>query len=281
MKVAVLGGGNIGSGLAYDCALRRHQVVVVEKDDTSCAQSRERVERTAGHGRMFSALAHEQTPQEVMARIEWTSDLARIGDCDFIVENIPEDIDLKAALYERLGQVARADVVVAANTSCIPITRLGSFFRHPDRVIGVHFMNPVFMKDTVEVILGMCTSDATREQCISALEQLGKHAIVVKDGPGFVSNRISHLFMNEAAFTIQDGLAQPADVDAIFRRCFGHSMGPLETADLIGIDTVVASLDVLYRMFQDSKYRVCPLMRRMVEAGRLGRKSGQGFYAYP
>ncbi|MDC9620789.1 3-hydroxyacyl-CoA dehydrogenase family protein [Xenorhabdus sp. XENO-7] len=280
LKIAVVGGGNIGSSLAFDCALRGHDVVVIEKDVFACEQSRERVTETAGYAPLFSPLAKGKTPEEMLLNIVWSQDLQAVSDCAFVVENITENIELKQALYARMSEFIAPHAVLAANTSCIPITKLGSFHKTPSQVIGVHFMNPVYLKHTVEVIVGLNTSEQTKERCLEILSMLGKNAVVVKDGPGFVSNRISHLFMNEAAFTIQDGIAQPADVDTIFKQCFGHKMGPLETADLIGIDTVVNSLDVLYQMFQDSKYRVCPLMRTMVDAGHLGRKSGRGFYTY-
>lgn len=280
LKIAVIGGGNIGASLAFDCALRGYPVVVIEKDEESCAQSRARMTETAGYAPLFSPLAKGKTADVLLRDVVWSQDLQAITDCAFVVENIPENIELKQALYARMAEYIAPDAVLAANTSCIPITKLGSFHRTPSQVIGVHFMNPVYLKHTVEVIVGFNTSEQTRERCLAILGQLGKQGVVVKDGPGFVSNRVSHLFMNEAAFTIQDGIAEPADVDAIFRECFGHKMGPLQTADLIGIDTVVNSLDVLYRIFQDSKYRVCPLMRTMVDAGHLGRKSGRGFYTY-
>ncbi|TDB54206.1 3-hydroxyacyl-CoA dehydrogenase family protein [Photorhabdus khanii] len=280
LKIAVVGGGNIGSSLAFDCALKGHDVVVIEKDALSCEQSRARIAETAGYAPLFSPLAKGKTPEEMLSNIIWSQDLQAVSDCSFVVENITENIALKQSLYARMSEFIAPDAVLAANTSCIPITKLGSFHKTPSQVIGVHFMNPVYLKHTVEVIVGLNTSEQTKDRCLEILGILGKKAVVVKDGPGFVSNRISHLFMNEAAFTIQDGVAQPADVDAIFKECFGHKMGPLETADLIGIDTVVNSLDVLYQMFQDSKYRVCPLMRTMVDAGHLGRKSGRGFYTY-
>ncbi|MCG3461622.1 3-hydroxyacyl-CoA dehydrogenase family protein [Xenorhabdus bovienii] len=280
LKIAVVGGGNIGSSLAFDCALQGHDVVVIEKDVLACEQSRERIMETAGYAPLFSPLAKGKTPEEMLLNIVWSQDLQAVSDCAFVVENITENIELKQALYARMSEFIAPHAVLAANTSCIPITKLGSFHKTPSQVIGVHFMNPVYLKHTVEVIVGLNTSEQTKERCLEILSMLGKNTVVVKDGPGFVSNRISHLFMNEAAFTIQDGIAQPADVDTIFKQCFGHKMGPLETADLIGIDTVVNSLDVLYQMFQDSKYRVCPLMRTMVDAGYLGRKSGRGFYTY-
>ncbi|OBU86062.1 3-hydroxyacyl-CoA dehydrogenase family protein [Chromobacterium subtsugae] len=280
LKVAVVGGGNIGSSLAFDCALRGQDVVVIEKDLPSCEQSQARVRETAGYAPLFSPLAKGRKPDDILAAITWSTELEALSGCDFVVENIPENIELKQALYQRMADFIAPHAVLAANTSCIPITKLGSFHKTPEQVIGVHFMNPVYMKHTVEVIVGLNTTEQTRDRCLEMLALLGKKSVVVKDGPGFVSNRISHLFMNEAAFSIQDGIARPADVDAIFRECFGHKMGPLETADLIGVDTVVNSLDVLYQVFQDSKYRVCPLMRSMVDAGHLGRKSGKGFYTY-
>lgn len=280
LKVAVVGGGNIGSSLALDCALREQDVIVIEKDGQSCEQSYARLQEIAGYAGLFSPLAKGKKPEEILRRIVLTTELQAIADRDFVVENIPENIELKHALYLRMAEFVAPHTVVAANTSCIPITKLGSFLGRAEQVIGVHFMNPVYMKHTVEVIVGLNTSDQTRDRCLEMLTALGKQSVVVKDGPGFVSNRISHLFMNEAAFAVQDGVAKPADVDAIFKGCFGHKMGPLETADLIGVDTVVNSLDVLYQLFQDSKYRVCPLMRSMVDAGHLGRKAGKGFYTY-
>ncbi|MDK2126829.1 3-hydroxyacyl-CoA dehydrogenase family protein [Parachitinimonas caeni] len=280
LKIAVVGGGNIGSSLAFDCALRGQHVVVIEKDEASCQQSRERMLETASYAPLFSPLAKGRRPDEMLANVVWSTDLQTLSDRDFVVENIPENIELKQALYLRMAEFIAPHAVLAANTSCIPITKLGSFHGRSEQVIGVHFMNPVYMKHTVEVIVGLNTSEQTRDRCLEMLTLLGKKSVVVKDGPGFVSNRISHLFMNEAAFAIQDGIAKPADVDAIFKECFGHKMGPLETADLIGVDTVVNSLDVLYQTFQDSKYRVCPLMRSMVDAGHLGRKAGKGFYTY-
>jgi len=168
----------------------------------------------------------------------------------------------------------------AANTSAYSITRIGSLTQRPDRVLGMHFMNPVPLKPTVEVIRAFHTSQATVDTALALLKGMGKEGIVVNDMPGFVSNRVLMLTINEAVWLVQDQVATPEDVDRIFVTCFGHKMGPLETADLIGLDTILFSIEVLYESFNDSKYRPCPLLRKMVDAGLHGRKSGQGFYSY-
>jgi len=180
-----------------------------------------------------------------------------------------------------LDRVTPAEICFGANTSCISITQIASATRRPANVVGIHLMNPVHLKPTVEVIRGFHTSDRAVDTLLQLFSLLNKEAIIVEDLPGFVSNRISHLFMNEAAFVLQDNVATAEKIDLIFKKCFGHKMGPLETADLIGLDTVMRSLDVLYESFQDPKYRCCPLLRKLVYAGHLGRKSGKGFHVYP
>ncbi len=178
-------------------------------------------------------------------------------------------------------KLSPAEICFGANTSCISITQIASATRRPANVVGIHLMNPVHLKPTVEVIRGFHTSDRTVDTLLQLFSRLNKEAIIVQDLPGFVSNRISHLFMNEAAFVLQDNVATAEKIDLIFKKCFGHKMGPLETADLIGLDTVMRSLDVLYESFQDPKYRCCPLLRKLVHAGHLGRKTGKGFHVYP
>ena len=210
-----------------------------------------------------------------------TTDLKNVAPCDFIIENVTEDWDVKNPVYENLDRVVPPEVCFGVNTSCISITQIGSATKRPANVVGVHFMNPVHLMPTVEVIRGFHTSDRAVDTLLQLLSRLNKDAIIVEDLPGFVSNRISHLFMNEAAFVLQDQVATAEKIDAIFKKCFGHKMGPLETADLIGLDTVVRSLDVLYESFQDPKYRCCPLLRKLVHAGHLGRKTGRGFHVYP
>jgi len=230
---------------------------------------------------LLSKTLPKVTKEEALQRMTLTTEIAQVASCDFVIENVTEDWGIKKSVYEELERAVPAGVRFGANTSCISITQIGSATRRPADVVGLHLMNPVHLKPTVEVIRGFHTSDAALDTLGALLARLGKEAVVVQDLPGFVSNRISHLFMNEAAFVLQDGVSTAENIDTIFKKCFGHKMGPLETADLIGLDTVMRSLDVLYESFQDSKYRCCPLLRKFVHAGNLGRKTGKGFYVYP
>ena len=198
-----------------------------------------------------------------------------------MIENATERWEVKREIYPRLDALCSDETIVAANTSAFPITRIASLSQRPDRIVGIHFMNPVPLKSTVELIPGYHTSNETLEQTQRLLQAMGKEWVLVGDAPGFVSNRVLMLTINEAAFLLNDGVSTAEDVDRVFKSCFGHPMGPLETADLIGLDTILYSIEVLQDAYADSKYRPCPLLKRMVAAGLLGRKSGEGFYEYP
>jgi 3-hydroxybutyryl-CoA dehydrogenase len=278
--VGVVGVGNIGSSLVVDLVLHGIHAIAVDVSEKSLEAARAGILRTVRLAPLFTKGAPKLTRDETLARITFTTRLEELSASEFIVENVFEDWTIKKPVYERLDRIAPAGVCLGANTSCISITRIASATRRPDKVVGMHFMNPVHMMPGVEVIRGYHTSAETLAAVSHLLAQLKKEAIVVGDLPGFVSNRISHVFMNEAAFVFQDGLATAAQIDTIFKKCFGHKMGPLETADLIGLDTVMRSLDVLFDSFHDPKYRCCPLLRKMVDAGQCGRKSGRGFYVY-
>lgn len=279
-RVGIIGAGVMGKAVAITCAAHGFDVVVCDTDAAVRAHLPSQIRKDVRRYRMMPGGPRWNT-QDVLGRIEVTSDLADLRDSSWVVENIVEKRELKEALFRDLAPLLSGETHVAINTSCIPITRLAALLPDPSRVVGMHFMNPVPLIEGIEVIRGQRTSPETVEAARAFADALGKTAIVVNDMPGFVSNRLSHLFMNEAAFLVQDGVADPGDVDAIFRLGYGHRMGPLETADLIGLDTVVDSLAVLYDEYQDPKFRRCPLLKRMVDAGDLGRKAGRGFYPYP
>jgi 3-hydroxybutyryl-CoA dehydrogenase len=215
-----------------------------------------------------------------MSRIGFTTDYEALEDVDFVVENATESWHVKEEAFTRLDRLCAPPCPLAANTSIIPISRIATVTAHPDRVIGIHFMNPVPLKAAVEVIPGDRTSDRTVAVTHRLLERMGKDPILVRDSPGFVSNRVLMLTVNEAAFLVHEEVATADVVDRVFEQCFGHPMGPLATADLIGLDTVLLSIAGLRDAFDDDKFRPCPLLESLVEEGRLGRKSGSGFFDY-
>jgi 3-hydroxybutyryl-CoA dehydrogenase len=280
-RVGVVGAGNIGIGVVTDLVLHGISAVVVDVSEEILQRAQADVLKNVRFAPMLSKTLPRVTGDEVVQRMVLTTDLADVASCAFIIENVTEDWSVKKPVYEQLDRVAPPDVCFGANTSCISITQIGGATKRPANVVGIHLMNPVHLKPTVEVIRGLHTSDRTVDTLLQLFSVLNKEGIIVQDLPGFVSNRISHLFMNEAAFVLQDNVATAEKIDLIFKKCFGHTMGPLETADLIGLDTVVRSLDVLYESFQDPKYRCCPLLRKLVHAGHLGRKTGKGFHVYP
>jgi 3-hydroxybutyryl-CoA dehydrogenase len=280
-RVGVLGAGNIGIGVVTDLVLHGLNAVVVDISKEQLRRAEAEVLKNIRFAPVMLKSAHRFTKEDALQRMVFTEDVNDVSSCDFVIENVTENWDIKKQVYETLDGVAPPAVCFGANTSCISITRIGSVTKRPAQVVGMHLMNPVHLKPTVEVIRGHHTSDHTIEILKQLFTRLNKEAVVVGDLPGFVSNRISHLFMNEAAFVFQDGLATAVEIDTIFKKCFGHKMGPLETADLIGLDTVMHSLDVLYDSYHDPKFRCCPLLRKMVDAGLLGRKTGRGFHVYP
>ena len=280
-KIGIIGAGNIGIGVATDLILHGIETVLVDISEKQLESAKSEILKNLRFAPLLLKNSPKLSQQEAEQKLKLALEMNEVADCEFIIENVTEDWKIKEEVYMRLDKIVGEDICFGCNTSCISITKVGSVTKRPDKIVGIHLMNPVHLKPTVEVIRGFHTSDLTLEKLNILFKQLGKNSIVVNDMPGFVSNRISHLFMNEAIFVLQDQVASAADIDSIFKKCFGHTMGPLETADLIGLDTVMHSLDVLYESYQDPKFRCCPLLRKMVYAGYLGRKTGKGFYNYP
>jgi 3-hydroxybutyryl-CoA dehydrogenase len=282
-SIGVVGAGVMGAGVAQSLAQTGHHVVLVDVSDAALERARREIRSGLRAYALFSKSADRKAavdPKLIFEHIIFTTDDRRLEGVDFVIENVTEKWPIKKAVYERIDTICRPDVIFAADTSAISITRIAAATLRPPRVVGIHFMNPVPLKPMVEVIRGFHTSPETIEAARRLLAEMNKTCVVVEDSPGFVSNRVLMLTINEAIFLVQDGVASAADVDRIFKGCFEHKMGPLETADLIGLDTILYSIEVLYESFNDDKYRPCPLLKKMVDAGLHGRKSGRGFYEH-
>jgi 3-hydroxybutyryl-CoA dehydrogenase len=274
-RVLVVGAGQMGAGIAQVLAASGRSVLLhdaapgaVEKGLAGMAKSLEKL----------AAKGAPHAPAEVLARVEAVDDLA---DADLMVEAVVEDAGVKQEIFRRADQTLRPDAVLASNTSSIPIASLADVTGRPERVIGMHFFNPVPVMALVEVVRAPGTADETVSEVVELARELGKTPAEVNDFPGFVSNRVLMPLINEAAYALADGVAEADAIDTIAKLGFNHPMGPLALADLIGLDTCVSIMEVLRDGLGDSKYEPCPLLREHVAAGRLGRKSGQGFYEYP
>lgn len=278
--IGVIGAGVMGMGVAQNLAQSGYAVILIDISEDILKNATEKIRKDMRLQAMFSKNKEQIDIETALSHIVCSTDYQLLKDVEFVIENVPEKWDIKKEVYKKIDLICPEHTIFLVNTSCISITKVGALTNRKEKVIGTHFMNPVPLKNTIETIRGYHTSEETIEATRELLRGMGKGCILVNDYPGFVSNRISHLFMNEAAFVVQDQVASPEEVDDIFKLCFGHKMGPLETADLIGLDTVADSLDILYESYQDSKFRCCPLLRKMVDAGLLGRKVGQGFYTY-
>lgn len=277
--VGVVGAGVMGRGVAQNLAHAGFDVVLIDVSETVLDDAR----RSVREGLRFQLLFEKNRrlhADDVVERIQFSCDYHTLRHADFVVENVTEHWPTKRAVYAEIDRACPEATIFGVNTSTIPITRVAAATGRADRVIGIHFMNPVPMKPTVEVIRGYHTSEPTVEATRELLQRMGKQCVVVSDSPGFVSNRVLMLTINEASYLVHERVATAQDVDRIFRECFSHKMGPLETADLIGLDTILYSIESLYNEFGDTKYRPCPLLRKMVDAGLHGRKNGKGFYDY-
>ncbi|MBN2736806.1 MAG: 3-hydroxyacyl-CoA dehydrogenase family protein [Spirochaetales bacterium] len=277
---AIIGAGTMGSDIALDLASYNYKVTLLDISTEALIKSKDKIEKGYNLAKMMKSTMRSITLEQIFEKINFTIDYEDLKYADLVIENVTEDFKTKKEVLSRATRYCQPGAIFAINTSCISITKIASFLPEPQQVAGVHFMNPVPLKNIVETIRGYHTSDETIQTLGSFLKTVKKSQVVVKDYPGFVVNRLSHLFMNEAAYLVQDAVAEPKEIDILFEQGYGHKMGPLKTADLIGLDTVLHSLNVLYESYQDPKFRSCPLLVKMVDAGLLGIKSGQGFYKY-
>ena len=278
-SIGVVGAGTMGNGIAQTAARAGLAVVMRDVTDEFLKRGLTAIDKSLQRDVDKQRLA-PQEKQDIIARIKPTIELAEFSDVDFIVEAIHEDFAVKAELFRQLDKIARPEVILASNTSSISITRLAAVTARPDRFIGMHFMNPVPVMKLVEIIRGLATANDTYDATRALAEAMGKTPVEVNDAPGFVSNRVLMPMINEAIFALYEGVGTPEAIDAVMKLGMNHPMGPLQLADFIGLDVCLAIMNVLYDGFNDSKYRPCPLLRKYVDAGWLGRKSGKGFYQY-
>jgi 3-hydroxybutyryl-CoA dehydrogenase len=278
-KIAVIGAGTMGNGIAQVLAAGGLDVVMTDIDEAAVKRGVSTVTKSLDR-LLAKQKVSEGDKSAILGRIKTATKLDAVADCDVVVEAAIENVELKLKIFADLDRIARPDAILASNTSSISLTRIAGATKRPAQVIGMHFFNPVPMMQLVELIRALQTSDATFETVKALTVKVGKTPVEVKNSPGFVANRILLPMLNEAVFCLYEGLAKPEDIDTVMKLGMAHPMGPLALADLIGLDTCLSILEVLYDGFKDPKYRPCPLWREMVDAGRLGRKSGRGFFDY-
>ncbi len=277
--VAVLGAGTMGNGIAHVFAKAGYSVILRDVETRFLGRALETISKNLDREVKKGKVA-EADKSKIFGRIQPTTDAAALARADFVVEAVPERMNLKLAVLKEVDKLLRPEVILASNTSSISITALAAATSRPDRFVGMHFMNPVPVMVLVEVVRALQTSAETLATTMALCEKLAKKPVAVHDAPGFVSNRVLMPMINEAAYCVLEGVADAPAVDAVMKMGMNHPMGPLELADLVGLDVCLDILDVLYAGFADSKYRPCPLLRKMVSAGWLGRKTGRGFYTY-
>ena len=278
-KLGVVGAGQMGNGIAHVAAQSGIAVVMRDLTDALVRKGQDTVAKNLQRGVDKGKMTAPEK-EAVLARITGTTKLEDLAGCDVVVEAAIERLDVKLELFKTLDVLVKPGAILATNTSSLPITKIAAVTKRPDRVIGMHFMNPVPVMKLVEVIRGLQTSDATAADTKALAETMGKTSVECRDFPGFVSNRVLMPMINEAVYCLHEGVADPAAIDTIMKLGMNHPMGPLTLADFVGLDTCLAILEVLHEGLGDDKYRPCPLLRKYVEAGWLGKKTGRGFYDY-
>jgi 3-hydroxybutyryl-CoA dehydrogenase len=280
IRVGVVGAGTMGHGIAQVFAQSGYEVRLNDIKLEFVLNAIRRIEGNLAKSAEKGKITHEEM-RGTLSRISPSLDLSDFSDRQLVVEAALERTDVKSELFKRLGSTCSSETILASNTSSIPITELAGLVSNPSRVVGMHFFNPVPVMKLVEIVRAMQTSDETVKTIREVTSNMGKTSVVVQDSAGFVSNRILCPMINEAVFVLEGGVSSKEDIDTVMKLGMNHPMGPLELADFVGLDIVLDVLDILYKEYQDPKYRASPLLRRMVRAGYLGRKTGKGFYDYP
>jgi 3-hydroxybutyryl-CoA dehydrogenase len=278
-RVAIIGAGTMGSGIAQVFAQAGHRVIMIDVIAEQLSRGMAAIERSTARLVSRERLSAEDRTA-LLHRIKLSSSLQDANGADLALEAVLENLDIKCDLLRRLDNMLRPGAILASNTSSLSITRLAAATAHPERVIGIHFMNPAPVIPLVEIVRGLATDDATHQRAIDTVTGLDKTPITVNDSPGFALNRLLIPMINEAVFMLMEGVASAEDLDAVAKLGANHPMGPLSLADLIGLDVCLSIMEVLHRELGEDKYRPCPLLRKMVAAGRLGRKTGRGFFDY-
>ncbi|MGC0154125.1 3-hydroxybutyryl-CoA dehydrogenase [Chromobacterium vaccinii] len=278
-KIGVVGAGTMGNGIAQVFAMKGFEVLLADVSDAALVKGMANIQ-TSLQRMAKKELIAEGNIDGIVAHIRTTTALSDLAGCDVVIEAATENAEIKEKIFRELDAAVGEQCVLASNTSSISLTRIASWVSHPERVVGMHFMNPVPVMQLVEIIRALQTGDEAYNTVFHLSEALGKTPVTVKDSAGFVSNRVLMPMINEAAFALYENLATAEDIDTVMKLGMNHPIGPLALADLIGLDTCLSVMDILYREFRDSKYRACPLLVQLVQAGHLGRKSGNGFYSY-
>jgi len=278
-QLTVVGAGQMGSGIAQVAAVSGINVVLHDIKEEYAKRGYLTIERNLSRQVEKGRLSKEQM-QQVLGRITLTTALEDARNSQMVIEAATENLDIKREIFQKLDSITPPETILASNTSSLPITEIAAATKRPEKVIGMHFMNPVPVMQLVEIIRGLATSDEVYQTTYDLAVKMGKTAVEVKDFPGFVSNRILLPMINEAIWVVYEGIAEPEAVDQVMRLGMNHPMGPLTLADFIGLDTCLSIMEILYEGFGDPKYRPCPLLRKYVRAGWLGRKTGRGFYVY-
>jgi 3-hydroxybutyryl-CoA dehydrogenase len=277
--IGVIGSGIMGNGIAQVAARAGYGVVLRDVSDAFLQRAMQAIDKSLQRDVDKERLTAEEK-RSIVGRIKTTTEMEALSKASFVIEAVTEDLNVKTEVFKALDRITSPETILASNTSSISITKLGAVTSRPDKVIGMHFMNPVPVMKLVEVIRGIATSDETYERVRGLTEKLGKTALDCNDSPGFVSNRVLMPMINEAIFTLHEGVATRESIDGIMKLGMNHPMGPLQLADFIGLDVCLAIMNVLYDGLGDPKYRACPLLKRYVDAGWLGKKTGRGFYEY-